>query len=441
MCPPDPGCRGGCGEVPVTDAARALVVPFRGVRFADASRLSERIAPPYDVIGPAEREALAARDPDNVVRYILPDGGADRYAHAAALLGGWFARGVLAEDPEPTVTVVRQEFTTPDGQPHVRTGVIAAVAAEPFEVGRVRPHERTHRGPKEDRLALLRATAFMFEALLMFVPDSDGSVRTALAEAQRGDALAAAELGGSGLTLWRVGRRRASRIASAAAREPLYVADGHHRYETAVRYRDDNPMAATVPALLVPLADPGVVVLPTHRLVLGETLDLGTLEVALRKRFQIKELSAAAHYVAALQSSGRRGTSCILVLPRGRALALLLKSGSAWADDVATGLHPAVAALDVTRIDECVVKHVVHAAGPDARLTYTPAADEVIDAVGRGAATAGVLLNPTTVSDVLAVADAGAVMPQKSTYFEPKVPSGLVGIRYGPTKPQNARVP
>lgn len=417
----------------MTDVAGPLVVPFRGVRYADGARLSARIAPPYDVIGAAERDDLAAHDPDNVVRYILPDGESDRYTRAKAVLDDWLARGVLREDPEPTVTVVRQEFTTPDGLPHARTGVIAAVTAEPFAAGRVKPHERTHSGPKEDRLALLRATAFMFEALLMFAPDSDDSMRETLAEAQQGVPLDTAELSGMRLILWRVAGDLAARIAAAAGREPLYLADGHHRYETAVSYRAENATATSVPALLVPLGDPGLVVLPTHRLVLGRTLDGPKLETALRARFQIKQLSPTANYVDELQAIGRRGTSCVVALPGARALALLLKGGNARLDDFATGLDPAVAGLGVTRVDELVVKHVLSAAGKEARLTYSAAADEVIEAVRRGDAAAGVLLNPTGVSDVVAVADAGAVMPQKSTYFVPKVPSGLVGIRYGPS--------
>jgi len=198
-----------------------------------------------------------------------------------------------------------------------------------------------------------------------------------------------------------------------------------------VSYRGENAAATSVPALLVPFGDPGVVVLPTHRLVLGRTLDTPKLEGTLRARFQIKQLPPAANYVEELRAIGRRGTSCVVVLPDGRALALLLKGGSARLDDFATGLDPVVAGLAVTRVDELVVKHVVSAAGKDARLTYSAAADAVIEAVGRGDAAAGVLLNPTAMSDVIAVADAGAVMPQKSTYFMPKVPSGLVGMRYG----------
>lgn len=415
----------------MTDDVQPLVAPFRGMRFADGAPLSARIAPPYDVIGPEERTALEAHDPDNVVRYILPTGDGDRYVHAREVLDGWLARSVLHEDPEPSVTVVQQAFTTTDGRSHVRTGVIAAVAVEPFAVGRVRPHERTHAGPKEDRLALLRATAFMFEALLMVAPDSDDRLRTVLAEAQRRDPLDTAELGGTRVTLWRVSGPLATQIAALGSREPLYMADGHHRYETAVSYRGENAAATSVPALLVPRGDPGLVVLPTHRVVVGRTLDTPTLERTLRGRFQIKQVPPSANYVEELQAIGRRGTACVVVLPGGRALALLLKGGSARLDDFATGLDPVVAGLDVTRVDELVVKHVLAAVGKDARLTYSAADDEVIDAVSRGNAAAGVLLNPTPMSDVIAVADAGAVMPQKSTYFVPKVPSGLVGIRYG----------
>jgi len=414
----------------MSDTSRPLVAPFRGVRFADAGRLSSLIAPPYDVISPEERAALAARDPDNVVRYILPDGD-DRYAEALRVLDDWLARGVLVEDDEPGVTVLRQRFLTPDGVSHDRTGVIAAVAVEPFDAGRVKPHERTHSGPKEDRLALLRASAFMFEALLMCAPDSGGELRRLVAEAQEAEPLATAELSGIDLTLWRVTGAAAEVITAVAGREPLYMADGHHRYETAVRYREEHAAAGRVPALLVPFDDPGLIVLPTHRVIVGKPVDSARVEAGLRDRFQVKELSGDANYVEELAAIRRRGTACVIVLPGSRALALLLRGGSARLDDFATGLDPAVAALDVTRVDGFVVKQLVAAGGKDARVTYSADPDVVIDAVRLGNAAAGVLLNPTAVADVVAVADAGAAMPQKSTYFFPKVPSGLVGIGYG----------
>ena len=143
-----------------------LVAAFRGERYAPAVSLTAVLAPPYDVIAPAERETLAARDPHNVVHLILPDGNGDRYAHAARLLEQWRGAGTLITDQAPGVYVVRQRFGTADGMTHERTGVIAAVAAEPFAAGRVRPHEHTHAGPKQDRLALRRGTGTLCAGLL-----------------------------------------------------------------------------------------------------------------------------------------------------------------------------------------------------------------------------------------------------------------------------------
>ena len=154
-----------------------LVAPFSAERYSNLEDLSKLIAPPYDVVSSSDRETLANRDEHNIVRLILPEAPeaeGDRYAHARTVLDGWRADGTLVPDGDPAVYVVQQVFTTPDGEERTRTGVIAAVAAEPFAEGRVKPHERTHKGPKQDRLALMRATDAMFESLFMFARDDSG---------------------------------------------------------------------------------------------------------------------------------------------------------------------------------------------------------------------------------------------------------------------------
>jgi uncharacterized protein (DUF1015 family) len=417
----------------VTAASRQppLVAPFRAVRYADPAVLPARIAPPYDVVSPRERERLAAGDPHNVVHYILPQGdGPERYTRAREILEEWFAGGVLMREEEPVVVVVRQEFGTAEGQAHVRTGVIGAVAAEPFAVGRVHPHERTHEGPKEDRLALLRATEFVFEELLMVVPDRDGVLQEALRDVTTESPLATAELSGVRVAIWVIKGSPAAGLAAAAGTDGAYVADGHHRYETAVTYRGENRRADRIPALLIPLGDPGLVVRPTHRLITGTALDRLALEAKFREWFQIKELPLSASYAEELAALERRGTACVVVVPPGAAFAMLLKSG-AKLDDIVTGLHPTVASLDIMRIDELVVRKLRSAAGAEAQIEYSADIGEVIDAVRDGTGAAGVLVNPTPVETMLAVADAGEVMPPKSTYFFPKVPSGLAGMWYG----------
>jgi uncharacterized protein (DUF1015 family) len=407
-----------------------LVSLFVAERYADRRDVSAVIAPPYDVIGPAEWKALAARDPHNIVRLILPEDGEDRYRHAADTLAAWRAEGVVVTEDRPAVWVLRQAFVTADGVRRERTGVIGAISVEPFSEGRIKPHERTHAGPKEDRMALLQATETMFEALLMLSRDEDGTLQLRLAEATDKRPCAIGTLEGVELTLWRVSGRRGEAIARAAGRGPVYLADGHHRYETAVAYRDVHPSADRTLGLIVPLNDPGLVVLPTHRVLRGEAFDAEPLVKALHDRFQIRELEAETNYMAELGALRDRGTACVVVLPGEKALALLLKGGASLGE-LPFANEPSVASLDVARIDEIVVRRLRAAAGRESDVGYDSDPDSVIRAVRQGQAAAGILLNPASVEQVLAVADAGAAMPQKSTYFTPKVPSGLSFLRYG----------
>ncbi len=412
-----------------SDRSGALVQPFVGYRFVDRDRLGDLLAPPYDILTPTDRERFASRHADNIVHYILPQGGDDRYRHAASMLRGWIANRVLERDPEPAVTVLSETFALPDGRTVSRHGIIAGVAVEPFSTGRVKPHERTYGAPKADRLALLRATGAMFEALLMLSRDAAGDLRSRLEDVMVKPSWGTARVEDAEVSVWRVTGVEAHALARAAGSGALYLADGHHRYETAVTYLGENPVADRVPGYIVPVDDPGLLVRPTHRIVRGTRVDARALVVHFRERFQLRELPPEAHYEEELTELGSRGTACVLVLPGGKALALLLKSGARLGDLSFVG-EPSVAALDVARIDELIVKRVATAAGEDTQVDYSPDASLVIDEVRTGRAACGVLVNATPVHAVLAVADAGAVMPQKSTFFTPKVPSGVVGIQY-----------
>jgi uncharacterized protein (DUF1015 family) len=231
------------------------------------------------------------------------------------------------------------------------------------------------------------------------------------------------------IAFWRVTGGEATAISQAAGEAPLYIADGHHRFETTVAYREEAPGVERIPVLIVPIRDPGLVVLPTHRLVSG-SIDRKTAVERLRERFQIRDLEAGANYVEELAALKSRGTACVVVLSEGPAMALLLKGGTSLGD-LTFANEPTVANLNIARVDALVVDVLKDLAGDDAVLTYSANAHEVIDAVQAGKAQAGILVNPTSVEDVLAVADAGAVMPPKSTYFIPKVPSGLVLMPLG----------
>src|SRR3989442_1927283 len=222
-----------------------LVVPFRGERFAAAESPSRLIAPPYDVITPAERARLAASDSHNIVQLILPEApaGEDRYARAAELLATWRRDGVLAADAAPAVYVLAQEYQTPgdSGEWRTRTGMFAAVAAEPYETGRVRPHERTHSSPKADRLALLRAARTSLESIFLLAPDPDGALLAGLRQVTTHPPVARAELENVRMNLCVVGATDATRLAQLASPLPPYIADGHHRYETAVADAHEEP--------------------------------------------------------------------------------------------------------------------------------------------------------------------------------------------------------
>ena len=395
------------------------MAPFRGERYAAVARLSRLIAPPYDVIDPAERTRLAAQDEHNIVHIMLPE--EERYSLAAERLARWRSGGVLVRDPEPVLYVLAQEFTLPSGERRTRRGVFAAVRAEGYETRRVRPHEKTHAGPKADRLALLRATQTNIESIFLIAPDQDRALATAIAATTEHKPDAIAELGGVDIKLWIV--RDVSRFPFPDA--PLYIADGHHRYETASAYAQENPAADRVLALIVSARDPGLVVLPTHRVIFGSGRDFERLLPRWREWFDVQAVPPHADPERHLAALGRERTAC-LVADRDRLVALVMRDGVLPDRLPSLARTPAVQDLDVARIESLVVKEILGASTSTPIVRYLPDARAALDAVRRGGAAAAVLMNPTRVEQVFAVADAGDVMPPKSTYFIPKVPSGMV---------------
>jgi uncharacterized protein (DUF1015 family) len=403
-----------------------LVAPFRGERYAAVERLSRLIAPPYDVIDQAERSRLAALDAHNIVHVMLPEAApgrpeAERYRAAAELLAKWRQGGVLTRDPEPVLYVLAQDFTLPSGEKRVRRGLFAAVAAEGYEPRRIRPHEHTHAGPKADRLALMRATATNIESIFLLAPDPDRALANAVAAAAQAKPDATAELGGVGIRLWII--RDPSHFSLPPS--PLYIADGHHRYETASAYAAENPQADRVLALIVSAQDSGLAVLPTHRVIFGAGRELERMLPRWRDWFDVQVVPAGHDPVSALASLGRDRTAC-LVADRSRTMALLLRPDALPDRLPSLAQSAAVRDLDVARIESFVVKGILGAGTTTPIVRYVADAKEALNMVQHGGAAVAVLLNPTRVEQVFAVADAGDVMPPKSTYFIPKVPSGLV---------------
>src|SRR5215218_6672023 len=250
----------------------ADVQPLRALRYEPSAvgSLDDVIAPPYDVIDDELRAELVARSPYNAVQIELPSS----YEAAARTLRDWRESGVLVREDEPAMWVLRQEYEAPDGSERARAGFFARVRVDQYGPGRIRPHERTHPGPKEDRLRLVRATKANLSPIFSLFPDLSGAVAEALERAAAGEPFArATDHDGIRNTLWRVADPdQLAAFQTALADAELLIADGHHRYETARAYAEEvggEGGHRYVLMLLCSLSDPGLLVFPTHRLLTG----------------------------------------------------------------------------------------------------------------------------------------------------------------------------
>jgi uncharacterized protein (DUF1015 family) len=350
----------------------AEVKPFRAVRYSEqAGPLEALVAPPYDVISPEQRDELRARSPYNVVHLTLPGDEAE----AGRLWTEWRGAGVLEEE-EPAFWWLSQDYVGPDGIARTREGLFAALRIEPYESRVVLPHERTHRGPKEGRLRLLRETKAQLEPLFFLYEGAPPASRPDRAP----------DLEVDGARLWKLS---ADRISEAFAERQLLIADGHHRYETALAYHDEAGTAgsAYVLAVLVSLDDPGLMIFPTHRVFEHVEGDGGSPYDDVKPA--LVDLEA--------QPQDRAGG----VLYRRQGVELLQgRPGQ----------------LDVELAEDLDADGV----------SYTASIDEAIESVSSGDAEGALLVRPTRVEDVYTWAQQGRVMPQKTTYFYPKLVSGLL---------------
>ncbi len=356
----------------------AEVKPFRAVRYGEqAGPLEALVAPPFDVISPAQRDELRARSPYNVVNLTLPDDEAD----AGRLWREWRGGDVLADEQESGFWWLSQDYVGPDGIARARQGFVAALRAEPYEKRVVLPHELTHRGPKEGRLRLLREVRAQLEPLFFLYEGAPPAARPE----------STPDVEVEGVRLWRL---PPDGIAEAFADRQLLIADGHHRYETALAYHEEagTPESAYVLAVLVSLDDPGLTIFPTHRLlerVNGPAPTHDDVQAALGE----------------LERQPSEEASGVLYRREGR-IALL---------------HGEAGQLDV---------ELVEALRP-AGVTYTASLEDAVGAVDRGEAEGALLVRPTRVQDVYTRAQQGLVMPQKTTYFYPKLLSGLLFLPFG----------
>lgn len=418
----------------------ATIRPFHGLRFnVDPDRLAKIVAPPYDVISPDQRDALAAQDPLNVVRLTLPEQEeGDRskfvkYARSASQLEQWRREGVLNAEPEPAYYRYTQRFGVPGShEVFERTKLVATIKVEPYSAKVVLPHEQTFPKHKEDRMRILEATRSHLECIFGLYEDADQSLHSLVCAAPA-QLLTEFTTADDGIA------HRFEKISDAAALQAItakmadksvWIADGHHRYETALAFREN---LGELPGLvaedfmmmaLCSISDPGLVLLPTHRILKSMPLGPAELKSRMAEQFTVRDVPNE-QLMAELQKIEKSG---------GRALGVALPGGAGFVAEV-ENLDALVAEMagtggqDLQRLDVSILHGFVFAkllglTGHDF-FTYTRLEHEALDAVESGSP-AAFLMNPPTVDDMRRIALGGDFMPQKSTYYYPKLLSGMV---------------
>jgi uncharacterized protein (DUF1015 family) len=411
----------------------ADIEPLRALHYdpARAGDLNDLVSPPYDVIDAADRERLLDRSPYNVVEIDLPqaDDGDDPYAHAAQTLHEWRENGVIVQDDTPALWALSQDYTGPDGRQRRRHGFFARVRVEDYGPGRIRPHERTHPGPKEDRLRLTRATQANLSPIFALYDDRHNTAWNAIAphtsSAPFGDVT---DPDGTRHRLWRVNDTTAIETVQNALKDTeLLIADGHHRYETARVYAEEiggEGGHRYVLMYLVSLEDPGLEIFPTHRLLVG--LDEARRE-ALHSELE-RDWDIATIDPDELQPTGD-GPVRAGYLEKGRARMLSLRD-QAIADAALPGHAEPYRRLDTAVLEALVLQGALNMTEDDIShlngLDYARSTDEARNRVNNGEADAAFFMRSTPVEHVREVAAAGETMPPKSTYFFPKVLTGLL---------------
>jgi uncharacterized protein (DUF1015 family) len=427
----------------------AQFLPFRGLRYDTKQvNLSQVLCPPYDVIKGAARDELLARDPHNIVAIELAarygeNATPEQYDHCAKLLKEWREAGLLTRD-DSAFYIYEQEFEVPGspGEVRRRRGVIGQLTLEEFGKG-VQPHEHTLSGPKQDRLNLLRTLHTNTSPIFGLVADDEGWIDSVLETGAMEKPVAeATDSDGIVHRLWRLrDDESVNAIEAAFEAESILIADGHHRYETALNFRNEQMARAeaegrewtggeganAVMMMCVSTQDSGLIVLPTHRVVKNVSeAQLASLPERLAQHFEVETVSDDE----AVGISGEGGQPQLGLHLKGQSYRLTLKPGGGHMPSMEQDKSAAYNGLDVTILHRLILENEL-GVGPaelaaGQHVIYTIDADEAIRKVEAGEAGAAFLLRPTPVSQVQAVAAAGDKMPQKSTYFYPKLITGLV---------------
>jgi uncharacterized protein (DUF1015 family) len=406
--------------------------------------INQVLAPPYDVITPEDQKRYYAQHPCNVVRLIAGEvhptdhPGDNKYTRARSFFKDWLASGVLRWEQSPVAYVYAHRYRVPSGgEVRERIGLLAVTELEPFG-SRVLAHERTHARPKADRLSLTQAVCANLSPVFVLYEDRQARVRGLLRDVMTGPPRLHIEPpGGETHRVWRIeDRSLLHNLSEALQPSRLFIADGHHRYQTALNYRDamrqDHPEAPAdaafnfVLTLLVDAADPSLLILPTHRVVRElPDFDAGDFLARIERRHEVKTWPDSKALQSALQST--EGIHRVGIAANGSLLTVELPPPAS---------NDPVERLDVTRLHREILESELNlvegALDAEQHLAYSRDPRWALAEVKAGRAQAAFLLRPTEIGDVLAVAEAGEVMPEKSTYFYPKPLSGIV---FNPLEP------
>jgi uncharacterized protein (DUF1015 family) len=428
----------------------AKIAPVRGLyynpqRIVDLSLVA---TPPYDVIAPEEEGRYRERHPYNIIRLILPAGedGVDRYQEAARYLRAWEKEGVLIRDEKPSLYPYQQVFTAPSGDKKKRDGFISLVKLEPLGQGSIIPHEGTTPKPVEDRLRLMEACGANLSQVFSLYSDPKGEVERQFAQVwtsppryeYRDD-------DGVVHRLWQVDDRAIiSEVEKRMREKTLLIADGHHRYKTALIYRDRmrerfpsyterSPFEYTM-LYLTPIEGKGLLILPTHRLVFPkEPFDPDSFYTALKKYFSLhvfnfddagEEKGAREHFFKALDKKSPDRYTFGLYMGGEKRYIHLISKEEIKVRELLRSYPEVLQELDVTLMDGFILKELLKIEQEDVGLLKDR--DEALEEVHRGRYRAAFLLNPPSIQQINRVVDAGEVMPRKTTFFYPKVAAGLV---------------
>jgi uncharacterized protein (DUF1015 family) len=410
----------------------AEVQPLRALRYNTdrAGALTSLIAPPYDVIDVTQRRELSSRSPYNVVGIDLPQGD-DPYATAAALLRRWIAEDVMVRDDEPALWAIVQRFKGPDGNERERKGFFCRVRLSDYGTGKIRPHERTHPAAKQDRLELMRATRANLSPIFSLYAD-EGEVWSVLEPAT-----ASAPWGhvtddeGTTHTLWRITEAAAIvQVQELMTERELLIADGHHRYETARTYAQEvggEGEHTHVLMCLVSMSDPGLAVFPTHRLIASvDAAHRAGLDELLKSEFRVTDIE-----LQQLTETGANGLPTFGMLDgRTRRARRVELASQATADRALADRSPSYRRLDTAVLEKLILEGALGMTEDDISnqrgLAYARDLDQAVSLIEDEGYELAFMLRPTPIEQVRAIAGAGETMPPKSTYFFPKLPSGLL---------------